>query len=73
MCFALVTAVLMAWLVLLVGIWVADWDISPLPLPLPLAGLALGAFRRSRWFRGSRGRPDVVTAGEAVKGYPNWW
>jgi hypothetical protein len=57
-----------AWLVILVGAWVGDWDVSRTILPLLLCSLLIGALRHSRWVRQSRGKTDVTSAEEALKG-----
>jgi hypothetical protein len=62
-----------AWLVILVGIWVANWDTSRTILPLALCSVLIGALRHSRWVRQSRRKTDVTSAEEALKGYPTWW
>ena len=62
-----------AWLVVLVGVWVDDWDITQILPPLVLCGVLLGALRHSRWVRQDRGRPRITSAEEALKGYPTWW
>ncbi|MFB9180204.1 hypothetical protein ACFFX1_18845 [Dactylosporangium sucinum] len=67
------SVVVAAWLMVLVGAWVGDWDVSWTILPLLLCSLLVGALRRSRWVRQRRGRTGPPSAEEALKGYPTWW
>jgi hypothetical protein len=62
-----------AWLVILAGTWIGDWDTSRAILPFLLCSLLIGAFRQSRWVRRSRSKTDLPSAEEALKGYPTWW
>jgi len=52
---------------------VADWDVSPAILPLSLCSLLIGVLRHSRWIRQGRGKTEVTSAEDALKGYPTWW